>query len=146
MSYFYCARLRVRSCVPRMLSNLATKQRSLPACVPSSLPQTLNKRATGTFKKEESKHSLKAPIRSEATIKMISLQPTQPDTIERKNRGEKLRINKTQTETEFENIALVTSMIIDKTQASISQRLDDSADTGEYVDDLPEEREQSSSE
>ncbi|VDO48379.1 unnamed protein product [Brugia timori] len=37
-------------------------------------------------------------------------------------------------------------MLIDKTQASISQRVDDSADTGEYVDDLPEDEEKSSSE
>ncbi|CAG9529797.1 unnamed protein product [Cercopithifilaria johnstoni] len=122
----------------------ATKQLPLPTCT-TSAPQTPNKTAAETLKKKAPKHSLKAPIQSQATVKIISLQPTQPDT-ERKNKNEKLRINKTQSETDFEDISLVTSMMIDKTQASISQRVDDSADTGEYVDDLPEEHEQSSSE
>ncbi|VDK83488.1 unnamed protein product [Litomosoides sigmodontis] len=125
---------------------IATQQPPLPApCATSAPPRTSNI-TTEALKKEVQKHSPKVHIRSETTVKMISLQSTQPDAAERRNKGEKLKINKTQSETELEDVPLVTSVIIDKTQASISQRVDDSADTGEYVDDLPEEREQSSSE
>ncbi|VBB25332.1 unnamed protein product [Acanthocheilonema viteae] len=125
---------------------IATKQQPLRTCAAPAPPQTPNKTAIETFKEKTPEHSLKAPTQSDVTVKMISLQATQPDTAKRENKGEKLWINKTQSETDFEDISLVTSIMIDKTQASISQRVDDSADTGEYVDDLPEEHEQSSSE
>lgn len=58
---------------------MATKQ-SLPACAVSTLRQTSKKMATETLKKTVPKLSSTAPIRSEVTVKMISLQPTQPDT------------------------------------------------------------------
>uniref|UniRef100_A0A915PMJ0 Uncharacterized protein n=1 Tax=Setaria digitata TaxID=48799 RepID=A0A915PMJ0_9BILA len=67
-----------------------------------------------------------------------------PQQAENKNKSAKFEINRTQSETEVENVSLVASIRIDKTQGSISQRVDDSADTGEYVDDLPEDRQRSS--
>ncbi|VIO94899.1 Uncharacterized protein BM_BM8683 [Brugia malayi] len=129
---------------------IATKQSS-PECIMPALSttqQTTDKLIKENVKKALSKQSPTIPMQSEANVKKISLQSTQTDTDskQKKSRDEKFKINKTQSETEFEDVSLATSMLIDKTQASISQRVDDSADTGEYVDDLPEDEEKSSSE
>uniref|UniRef100_A0AAF5PYN5 Uncharacterized protein n=2 Tax=Wuchereria bancrofti TaxID=6293 RepID=A0AAF5PYN5_WUCBA len=126
---------------------IATKQSSPECIMPALSPalQTTDKVIKENVKKTLSKQLPTIPIQSE---KMISLQSTQIDTDpkQKKSGDEKSKINKTQSETEFEDVSIATSMLIDKTQTSISQRVDDSADTGEYVDDLPEDHEESSSE
>ncbi|VDN88546.1 unnamed protein product [Brugia pahangi] len=90
----------------------------------STTQQTTDKLIKENVKKALSKQSPTIPMQSEANVKKISLQSTQIDTDskEKKSRDEKFKINKTQSETEFEDVSLATSMLIDKTQASISQR------------------------
>ncbi|MCP9263952.1 hypothetical protein DINM_007310 [Dirofilaria immitis] len=93
------------------------------------LPSNAVPTSTNTIDKITLKQPSTKPIESKTTAKMIPEKH-----VERS------------TETEFEEISLKTSLRINQTQGSISQRMDDSADTGEYVSDLPEDREHSSDE
>uniref|UniRef100_A0A1I8EJK2 Uncharacterized protein n=1 Tax=Wuchereria bancrofti TaxID=6293 RepID=A0A1I8EJK2_WUCBA len=92
----------------------------MPALSPAL--QTTDKVIKENVKKTLSKQLPTIPIQSE---KMISLQSTQIDTDpkQKKSGDEKSKINKTQSETEFEDVSIATSMLIDKTQTSISQRV-----------------------
>ncbi|KAM3718190.1 S-adenosylmethionine synthase [Dirofilaria immitis] len=110
------------------------------------LPSNAVPTSTNTIDKITLKQPSTKPIESKTTAKMIPEKHVERSTVKQKSMNEKFGINRTQSETEFEEISLKTSLRINQTQGSISQRMDDSADTGEYVSDLPEDREHSSDE
>ncbi|VDN03920.1 unnamed protein product [Thelazia callipaeda] len=83
--------------------------------------------------------------------RLMSKQATRQDKkvaikSERKKSAEK-DVSKTQIDSDSEEVTtLIVPIRLDHTQRSISQKVDDSADTGEFVDELSEDRERSDSE